>query len=222
MMFKRSLAILIAAMPLAIQTLAAQTWDLRVEYPLPKGQNLAGTLATGAMDTISGKLDTGKGAIFSANHRIIRLSPILKLDWGLEFSQFQADGKVINQTVLRDSKLKQYGAGIGANAQFWVPFTPVAGELGLIQRFQHYKFQTDGAPEQDKNISRTWMRVGLRCNLPLPLPLSPYIAASYQQPFSKDKPVRLDSVGDLAELMNAQGAGQEIERLWTFGAGVTF
>jgi hypothetical protein len=34
--------------------------------------------------------------------------------------------------------------------------------------------------------------------------------------------VRLNSASDLAAYFRAQGSGQEFERLWTFGVGVTF
>ena len=52
--------------------------------------------------------------------------------------------------------------------------------------------------------------------------VSPYLVASYQQPVSKDRPVKLSSVSDLATYFAAQGNGQEFERMWTFGAGVSF
>jgi hypothetical protein len=50
----------------------------------------------------------------------------------------------------------------------------------------------------------------------------PYVVASYQQPVTKDHPVRLSSASDLAAYLTAQGSGQEFQRLWTFGVGVAF
>lgn len=203
---------------LAVLPLSAQAWDLRVEVPFPKGQNLPQTLITGTGQLASGDLDTGHGAIFTLNHRIIRMGPILKFDWGVEVAHWKADGQI--QGTHQSSTLKQYGAGIGVNAQFWVPFTGIAGEMGLIQRFQKYQFEA-GKASEDHTLSRTWLRVGARWRLPLPI-ASPYLAASYQQPVSKDRPVKIDKVADLATYMNAQGNGQEFERMWTFGLGVQF
>jgi len=210
-----------AALSLAVLPLSAQAWDLRMEVPFPKGQNLPQTLVGGTTKlATSGTLDTGQGVIFSVSHRIIRVGPILKLDWGLEVAQWKADGQVQQGAANLGSTLKQYGGGIGVNAQFWVPFTGVAGELGLLQRFQKYQFETATA-SQDKTLSRTWLRVGARWRLPIPV-INPYLAASYQQPVTKDRPVKVDGLGSLAEYISAQGNGQEFERMWTFGVGVQF
>jgi hypothetical protein len=211
----RALALSILALPLG-----AQAWDLRVEVPFPKGQNLPQTLLQGTSNYLSGKLDTGHGAIFTVNHRIIRVGPILKFDWGVEVAHWKSDGKVQQGSSSLDSRLKQYGFGVGVNAQFWVPFTGIAGEMGLIQRFQKYKFESADTT-QDHDLSRTWLRVGARWRLPVPV-ISPYVAASYQQPLSKDRPVRLSSVADLSGYLGAQGSGQEFERMWTFGVGLQF
>jgi len=214
-MLLRSLVLSIAALPLC-----AQTWDLRVEVPFPKGQNLPQTLVQGTTNYLSGDLDTGHGAIFTVNHRIIRVGPILKFDWGVEVAHWKSDGQVQQGSTSLDSHLKQYGFGVGVNAQFWVPFTGLAGEMGLIQRFQKYQFESAGS-SQDHNLSRTWLRVGARWRLPLPV-VNPYVAASYQQPLSKDRPVKLSSAADLAGYLGAQGSGQEFERMWTFGVGLQF
>jgi hypothetical protein len=61
----------------------------------------------------------------------------------------------------------------------------------------------------------------MRWRFPMPL-VAPYVAASYQQPISKDKPVHVGSVSDVASYLNAQGSGQEFDRMWTFGVGVEF
>jgi len=199
--------------------LAAQTWDLRVEVPFPRGQNLPQTLISGSGDLVRGNLDTGRGLILSANHRIIRVGPVLKLEWGAEFSRWQADGTFVQDTVLSSTQLRQTGLGLGLNAQFWVPFTGAAGELGVIGRVQRYRYEADGA-RQTETIARPWLRAGLRYRLPLPL--DPYVAASYQQPITKERPVKVDSASDLASYLKAQGSGQEFERIWTFGVGVAF
>ena len=204
---------------LGVLPLSAQAWDLRVEVPFPKGQSLPQTLVQGSSNYLSGDLDTGHGAIFTLNHRILRVGPILKFDWGVEVAHWKADGQ-IQGAANQGSTLKQYGAGLGVNAQFWVPFTGIAGEMGLIQRFQKYQFETAGASE-DHTLSRTWLRVGARWRLPFPV-AHPYVAASYQQPVNKDHPIKLSSVKDLSDYLNAQGSGQEFERMWTFGVGVQF
>jgi len=90
----------------------------------------------------------------------------------------------------------------------------------LLQRFQRYQFEAGGTT-QNHDLSRTWLRVGMRWRLPLPL-LGLYVAASYQEPLSKDRPVQVDSVSDLSAYLNAQGSGQEYQRLWTLGLGVQF
>ncbi len=211
-----TLALAFLALPLS-----AQAWDLRLDVPFPEGQNLPQTLIQGTGTLIRQKsLDTGNGFTFTASHRIIRVGPVLKLEWGAEFSQWKADGQVQQGVSTLDSRLKQSGLGLGLNAQFWVPFTGLAGELGVMERFQHYKLTLAGA-EQTKNLARPWLRVGIRYSLPLPV-VNPYFAASYQQPITKDKPVNINSVGDIAGYLGAQGSGQEFQRLWTFGVGVSF
>jgi hypothetical protein len=211
----QTLSLALLALPLS-----AQAWDVRLEVPFPKGQNLPLTLLQGSGQLLSGSLDSGKGVIFSLSHRIVRVGPVLKFEWGGEFAQWQADGQIQQGAGSAPSRLKQTGVGVGINAQFWVPFTGLAGELGVMERFHSYKFEGGGAA-QDKNIARPWLRVGIRYNLPFP-GVSPYLAASYQQPVTKDKPVQLSSVRNLADYLSAQGSGQEFERLWTFGVGVAF
>lgn len=211
-----SLALAVLALPLS-----AQAWDLRLEVPFPQGQDLPQTLIRGTGTLIRQKsLDTGNGFTLSASHRIIRVGPVLKLEWGAEYSQWKADGQVEQGAATVGSSLKQQGVGLGLNAQFWVPFTGLAGELGVIERFQNYKLALSGV-EQTKNLARPWLRVGLRYSLPLPV-INPYLAASYQQPITKDKPVHIGDAGDIAGYLGAQGSGQEFQRMWTFGVGVTF
>jgi hypothetical protein len=201
--------------------LSAQAWDLRLEIPFPQGQNLPQALISGTGTLIRQQsLDTGNGFTFTASHRIIRVGPVLKLEWGAEYSQWKADGQVLNGSASTGSTLKQSGLGVGLNAQFWVPFTGVAGELGVMERLQNYKIALSGV-EHTRDLARPWLRVGLRYSLPLPV-INPYLAASYQQPITKDKPVAINSVADIAGYLGAQGSGQEFQRMWTFGVGVAF
>ena len=208
-----------ALLLLSVLPLGAQTWDLRLEIPFPKGQSLPGTLLQGTGQLVSGDLDTGKGGILTVSRRLLRVGPVLRFDWTFEASRFKADGRMRVDADARSSALTQSGAGLGLNAQFWVPFTGLAGELGVIGRFQHYAYEGAGA-RQTEALSRAWLRVGARWRLPLPGHL--YVAASYQEPLRKDRPVRLGSVADLESYLTAQGSGQEFERLWTFGAGLQF
>lgn len=210
-------AVLLACLALP---LAAQSWDLRWEVPFPKGQNLPQTLLTGTGQLLAGDLDTGKGAILSLNRRLLVLGPVLRFEAGLELSRFEATGRVLQGAATSASSLRQTGVGVGLNAQFWIPFTGIGGEFGVVQRLQNYRFET-GAAASERNLSRSWLRVGARWRLPLP-GLHPYLAASYQEPLSKDRPVRLNSATDLAGYLAAQGSGQEFERLWTFGVGIGF
>lgn len=200
--------------------LVAQSWDLRWEIPFPQGQNLPQTLVSGTGQLLSGDLDKGRGAILSLNRRLLVLGPIVRFEGGMEVSKFEASGRVLQGSATEASSLRQQGFGIGLNAQFWIPFTGVGGEMGVIQRFQNYRYQAAGAAAEE-NLSRTWLRVGIRWRLPMP-GFHPYLAASYQQPLSKDQPVRLGSVADLAGYLGAQGSGQEFERVWTFGVGINF
>ena len=206
---------LLAALPLA-----AQSWDLRWEVPFPKGQSLPQTLITGTGQLVSGDLDTGQGAILSLNRRLLVLGPVLRFEGTLELTRFQSAGRLQQGPASLGSSLRQSGAGLGLNAQFWVPFTGLAGELGLIQRVQGYRFE-GASVAKEEILSRTWLRVGIRWRLGIPA-LHPYLAASYQEPLSPSRPVRLDSAADLASYFSAQGSGQEFQRLWTFGVGVTF
>ena len=200
--------------------LAAQSWDLRWEVPFPKGQNLPQTLLAGTGKLLSGDLDTGKGAILSLNRRLLVVGPVLRFEAGIELSRFEAAGRVLQGATTSASSLRQTGLGVGLNAQFWIPFTGIGGEFGVVQRLQNYRFEAAGAASE-RNLSRSWLRVGARWRLPLP-GLRPYLAASYQEPLSKNRPIHLDSAADLAGYLETQGSGQEFERLWTFGVGVVF
>jgi len=234
--------------------LAAQNWDLRLEVPFPEGQGLYGTMIKGTAELVSGDLDRGNGAILSVQHRLIRVGPVLRLDWGGEFSYLTASGanqmnaippdpiEPIGAGVIRqvapgriyasgnsstlDTRLKQIGIGIGVNAQLWIPFTGICGEIGAIQRFQRYSFTsqdpfTSESAKSDGTIGRLWLRVGARWRLPF-VGVHPYLAASYQQPINKDNPVHIDSIDSLAAYFKEQGKGQEFQRMWTFGVGLTF
>lgn len=209
---------LIAGFALSL-SLAAQTYDLRFEVPFPKGQNLPQTLLTGTGQLASGSLDTGRGGILSLERSFLEW-PVLRLSGGLEATNFKTDGQVQVASTSLPARLTQSGFGVGLHAQFWVPFTGIAGEMGLIQRFQHYRYEAAGITETH-DLSRTWLRVGARWRLPLPV-LRPYLAASYQEPVSKDRPVQLASASDMAAYLGTQGSGLEVQRLWTFGVGLTF
>jgi hypothetical protein len=205
--------------------LSSQAWDLRLEVPFPEGQSLQGTMVGGTVDlAVSGDLDTGNGAIVTVNHRLFRVGPILRFDWGGELAQLTAEGMVNSEGRDRQqTKLKQMGIGLGVNAQMWIPFTGICGEIGAIQRFQKYDYTIGGehGAEESKTIGRLWLRVGIRYKLNL-IAAQPYLTASYQQPINKDNPVKIESISDLQALLNAQGSGQEFQRMWTFGVGIMF
>jgi len=198
--------------------LSAQAWDLRMEAPFAQGQDLPLT-AIGGVAT-SGSLDTGHGVILTVSHRIQRLGPVLKFEWLAEYSHLQAGGQIQQGQASSDSKLRQAGLGAGINAQFWVPFTGLAGELALIERVQNYRYAGAGAAE-DHTLARPWLRAGWRWHLPLP-GIDPYLALSYQVPFNKDSPVHLGSASSLGDYLGAQGTGQEFNKMWTLGLGVSF
>ncbi|WLT31586.1 hypothetical protein [Geothrix sp. PMB-07] len=211
----------LAYLPLCLLSLPlCAQWDLRLELPRPTGQSLPQTLLSGSGQLVGGTFDTGKGFIATANRQFFQFGPLLKLEGGVEYSQFTADGSLAKGSGSQGTTLKQQGAGLDVNAQVWVPFVGIAGEIGLIQRFQRYTVDTAGASSA-KDLSRTWLRVGARWRIPSVI-VHPYVVASYQQPVTKDRPVKLNSVADLATYFTAQGSGQEFERMWTFGAGVTF
>ena len=208
------------ALACAASPLAAQKWDLRFEVPFPEGQSLPQTMIAGTGQTVRGDLDTGNGGIISVSHRLIRVGPILRIDWGGEIAQWAANGIVEEGAASQNSKLKQTGAGLGINAQLWLPFTGLCGEIGVIQRIQRYSYAS-GDAESKGTVGRTWLRVGARWRLPMVV-ARPYITATYQQPINKDQPVEIKSADDLAGYFKAQGKGQEFQRMWTFGLGVTF
>jgi hypothetical protein len=198
---------------------SAQAWDLRAEAPFLNAQGLPHTTLGGGQGA-SGSFDRGNGLILTASHRIIRVGPILKFEWNAEYSHWQANGAIQQGAAGSGSTLRQEGLGLGANAQFWVPFTGFAGEAGLLERFQTYHYAGSGAA-QDKDLARPWLRLGARWVLPFP-GIGPYLAASYQVPITKDKPVQLASASDLGSYLSAQGAGQEFQHLWTLGVGISF
>jgi hypothetical protein len=208
------LPICLAALPLSAQ------WDLRLELPRPTGQSLPQTFLSGTGNLVAGNFDTGQGYIATVSRQLLQVGPLLKLEGGLEYSQLKAGGSLANGSVPQGANLQQQGLGVGLNAQLWVPFVGIAGEFGMIQRLQHYTLDTAGASTA-KDLSRTWLRVGTRWRIPSVV-VHPYLVASYQQPVTRDQPVRLGSAADLAAYFAAQGSGQEFQRLWTFGVGVAF
>jgi hypothetical protein len=211
----------LALLPLCLVALPAfAQWDLRLELPRPTGQNLPLALILGTGQLVSGNFDTGSGYIATANRRLFQIGPLLKLEGGFEYSLLSANGRLALDTATQGTKLQQRGLGVGVNAQIWVPFVGLAGEIGLIQRFQRYTYNTAGAATT-RDLNRTWLRVGTRWRIPSVL-VHPYVAASYQQPVTKEHPVQLGGSYDLANYFAAQGSGQEFERMWTFGVGVSF
>ena len=181
MKMPKPLALALIALPLS-----AQAWDVRLEAPFPKGQDLPSTTIAG--QSTAGSLDTGRGAILTVSHRIERLGPVLKFEWNAEYAQLQADGRIQQGQAGFASRLKQSGPGAGINAQFWVPFTGFAGELGLLERLHSYRYEGAGAAA-DHTIARPWLRAGLRWGLPLP-GIGLYLAASWQGALLRDRPVQ--------------------------------
>ena len=208
----------ILSLALVALPLSAQAWDLRLEVPFAKGQDLPPATVGGSVAT-SGSLDTGHGAIVTVSHRIMRMGPVLKYEWNAEYAQWQAGG-TLQQAAASGSRLRQSGVGAGVNAQFWVPFTGFAGELGVMERFQSYTFEGAGA-SQARNLARPWLRAGLRWVLPFP-GIGPYLAASYQTALIRDTPAQVGSAQDLNAYLGAQGSGQEFQSLWTLGVGISF
>ena len=198
--------------------LSAQAWDLRVEAPFATGQGLPSTRIQN--QPVSGGLDTGHGVILTASHRIVRMGPVLKFEWNAEWSHLQAGGNLQQGSATAGSRLRQDGLGLGVNAQFWVPFTSFAGEAGLLERFHDYRYEAAGAAE-DRTIARPWLRLGLRWVLPFP-GIGPYLAASYQAPLARDRPVAQASASNLGAYLDAQNSGQEFQHLWTVGVGISF
>jgi len=200
--------------------LSAQAWDLRLEAPFPKGQDLPSTTLQPAGQPVSGSLDTGHGVILTGSHRIVRVGPVLQLEWNAEYAHLQADGQIQQGHGPFGSQLRQEGFGAGINAQFWVPFSGFAGEAGLVERFQSYRYEGAGVSE-DRNLARPWLRAGMRWILPIPA-RGPYLAASYQFALVRDRPVFRDSDPNLGAYLDAQGSGQEFQSLWTLGVGIQF
>ncbi len=165
-------------------------------------------------------MDQGRGVVLTMSHRIVRVNPVLRFDWTVEYTQLEASGRGQIGFLPYDNRVKQSGLGAGLDAQFWIPFTGVGGELGLIHRFQEYRFQAAGS-EQSQHISRTWLRAGLRWKIPMDL-ATPYVTASYQWPLSRSRPTGMAWTPAPAAYLAAQGSGEEFDRMWTVGIGVQF
>lgn len=200
-------------------SLAAQTYDVRLEAPFPRGQDLPNTLLIGTGQRVSGTLDTGRGGILTVQRTFLEW-PVLRLSGAVEATSFQAHGQVNEGADTHSTRLSQTGLGVGLEAQLWIPFTGIAGEMGLIQRLQQYRFEAAGTT-QSHDLSRTWVRVGLRWRLPIPA-LRPYLAVSYQEPLANANPVQVASASDLPAYLATQGSRLEVQRLWTLGVGVVF
>lgn len=209
------LAALLASLPAA-----AQTWDLRAEFGGPRGQSLPPTLLQDTNRNVSGTLDAGQAVILSLSHRLVRLNPVMKLEAGLELARWGADGSYLEGDRRTGSRLTQQGLGAGLNLQFWIPFSGVAAEAGLLQRVQDYRFRAGGQAAEHR-ISRTWLRIGVRWRLPY-VGVHPYLCASYQEPLARDRPAQASTAPDLAACLAAQGTGQEFSRMWTIGLGAMF
>jgi hypothetical protein len=214
---------LLLALPLAFLALplAAQAWDIRAEVPFANGQNLPETVLSGTQQAVSGTLNEGSGSIFTLSGRIFRVGPVLKLEWNAEYAEWNASGQVQQGGNSQGSSLSQKGVGFGVNAQFWVPFTGLAAEVGLIERANSYNYQTAGA-SQNQNFIQPWMRIGIRWELPMPIDVNPYICASYQQPLNSTSPTHETVIDSLPSYFSAQGTGQQFNRVWTFGVGIMF
>lgn len=221
--FRCVLVSMIVVLPLSAQ------WDIRLEIPSPKSNNLPNTLLTGTTALQGGEFDTGKGYIVTGSKAIFDAG-LFSLDGSLEYSDFKNEGTMaqlpttglpVSQTQINlTSSVKQQGLGVGLNAIIWAPFIGVGGEFGLIQRFQSYEVILDKV-SNSKTIGRTWMRVGGRYRIPF-VPVDAYITASWQQPLNASKPVVVNSTQSLLDLLNTQGTGQEFNRLWTFGIGIRY
>ena len=200
--------------------LAGQAWDVRVEAPWASGQGFPRTVVQGQGRLEDRGLDRGRGVILSVNHRLVRVNPVLRLDWGIEYSDLAADGRFRLENDSRTTRLSQRGLGAGLDAQFWLPFTGVAGEVGVIQRFHTYRLAAAGTTQRH-DLSRTWVRLGARWRIPLEN-AAPYLAVSYQRPLSCSHPVERRAAPDPAAAFRAQGSGQEFNRMWTLGLGLQF
>lgn len=146
--------------------LGAQAWDVRLE----------GMRSSGAA------LSQGQGLTLTGSHRIVRVNPVLKLEWCAEATDWRADGRPAPPQL----DLRQRGIGLGLNAQFWVPFTGLAGETAVIQRLQELRGEGPAGSAKE-NHHRTWLRVGLRYRLPLPTP-GIYVATSWQGSLGPETP----------------------------------
>lgn len=210
----------LALLAFAALPLSAQAWDLRVEVPFAKGQNLPSTAIQGTGLSASYDHDSGNGLMLTLSHRIVRVGPVLKLELNAEATRWTANGNLHFGVLNYGGSLRQQGFGLGVTAQFWVPFTGLAGELGVIQRLQNYQLLAAGFSSK-ADLSRTWLRAGLRFRLPLGA-VSPYATASYQQPLSPGRPHTLSNGSELARYLPNQGTGAEFDRLWTCGVGIQF
>lgn len=208
-----------AALGLAAPVLAAQAWELRLEAPCLRGQDLPPAVVEGG-GVLAAELRSGRGLIIGLHRRLLVAGPVLRFQAGLEVTRWQAQGDLRLDGRRSGTDLRQQGFGLGVDAQFWVPFTGIAGELGLVQRFQDYRFAT-AVGTSSQHLARTWLRAGVRWRVPAPA-LRPFLAASVQAPLGPGRPVRAAEGTVPAAALAIQGSGQEFDRLWSFGVGVGF
>lgn len=216
---KRTTLMLVFLLALGSSLPLAAQWDLRLEIPAAHGNDLPSVLISGSTDLYKGDFDAGKGYIATVSRNFIDWG-LISLDGNLEYSRMNSNGKYTKLQTILLSKVKQEGIGLGLNAHVWVPFFGIAGEFGVIQRLHSYDIVL-GVDKNKENLSRTWMRVGGRWKVPI-VPVDAYVCASFQQPLNSKNPVQISSAQSLLNLLQTQGAGQEFDRLWTFGVGVRF
>ena len=107
----------LAIFPICLASLPrCAQWDLRLELPRPTGQNLPQTLISGTGKLVAGDFDTGQGFIATVSRLILQVGPLVKLEGGLEYSQFTANGSLANGPSPQGTNLKQQGAGLDINA----------------------------------------------------------------------------------------------------------
>ena len=195
-------------------------WSLLLERAGASGQDLPKATLADSGQAVSGTPKWGGGFIVTASRRAFQFGPYWALEGCLEYSQVRAEGTLLRGASPQGTTIKGQGAGLGLNALGRVPFLGVSGEIGLTQRFSHNTFETPGA-STSKDLSRTWIRFGIRWEIPM-VGVHPFLAASYQQQANESLSEKRTSAASLTSYVGDLGHSQDFGDIWTFGVGVNF
>ncbi|MBI4913656.1 MAG: hypothetical protein HY823_13045 [Acidobacteria bacterium] len=198
--------------------LGAQPWEVQAEGVRAEAPRLEGASLRGFEGSAGGSFQTGDGFVVSLNRRLWIPGPTFRLVGHLEWARWSTRGQISGGGAQVPTCLRQEGPGLGLGAQFWLPFTGLAAEAAVLQRF-HRERASAGAASWDPFRSRPWVRGGLRWRTPGPRGLPLTLLFSYQAGRAPSRPPPGPAPADLPAYFAAQGP-PGFTRLWSFGLAV--